>query len=90
MNISKTSTLPVAIVSIVVNPPQRVGVRPRGRLAELFPTVVGWLVRREELGTMTLGMTVCLDNGVELSCEPCWVRPAPNWLAVHPLLGTPT
>lgn len=89
MNTSPTSTLPVAIVSVVVNPPQRVGVRPTGRTGEVFPSVVGWLVRRQQFGTMTLSMTVRLDTGIELDCEPCWVRPAPNWQAVHPLLGTP-
>jgi hypothetical protein len=73
------SILPLAIVSVRVEPPERVYVRPQGRLAETFPDAMGDMTHRRMLGTMTVGVTVRLKNMVELDCLPTWVTPAINF-----------
>jgi hypothetical protein len=80
------SALPIAIRSEPVDP-ARVFVRiPGHRLSFLDLGTIGTLTHRAVLGGMTLKVTIALDSGVTLDCEPRAISPARDLRA---LLGMP-
>ncbi len=73
------TTLPIAFISEALDPPQRVYVRPEGRLSETVNDAIGYITHRRTLGTMTVSVTVRLANHMTLECAPGRVRPTVDW-----------
>ncbi len=69
----------LGIIRCTPVPVRRVFVRdPHHRVADFALGVLATQTHEQRLGPMALTVTVRLDNGVQLTCPPHWVRPALN------------